>query len=245
MRFAFIALLFCMPWAAQAQLGADTTRNADSTAGIVYNKLERDTIDWRPRSMRLSVDLAGPARLVLNDSAVYLEAAADIQFDNYHLVVEGGYANVEHGLPESPVYQQFYYAMNGVFGRVGVDVNLLGNSEKFGTNGAFFGVRYGQALFNDYLYFPPENNDLGWPVNSNGYEYTNTNASARWWEAVGSLRTQVWSGLHVGYSVRYRFGYQVISDVDHEPYAIPGMGRVNAIPWFVNAHVSWVLPFSR
>ncbi|MEL6535578.1 MAG: DUF6048 family protein [Bacteroidota bacterium] len=236
--FGILALL-CLSsigWA-QGTPGADSLASSDSIANPVYNQLKKEPIDWRPRALRVGIDLVGPGRLALSNNVTHVEGVADIQFHKYHFVLEGGGTTALYSLPGD-----FTYGMNGGFVRLGIDANLL--SLDYGSSGIYLGGRYGLTAFEDVLFiFPIEDDPSGWNDATSGIVRENTAMRAQWWEAAFGLRTVVWEGLTLGYTARFKFGYRNLVDVVNRPYAAPGYGRIEGLPWNITGYVIWSIPF--
>ncbi|HAA13088.1 MAG TPA: hypothetical protein DCE41_15915 [Cytophagales bacterium] len=238
-RLIGILVLLCISGASWAQgtPGADSLASADSIANPVYNRRNEEPIDWRPRALRVGIDLGGPGRLAFSNNVTHVEGVADVQFHKYHLVLEGGGTRANYGLEGN-----FNYGMEGGFVRLGVDANLL--SLDYGSSGIYLGARYGLAAFSDVLFIFPFEDSTGWDDASViGILNENTAMRAQWWEAAFGLRTVVWQGLTLGYTARFKFGYSTLVEIENRPYATPGYGRVEALPWNMTAYVLWSIPF--
>ena len=214
----------------------DTTR-ADSTAPPIRRK-PKEPVDWRPSGLRVGVELAGPSQMIFQPTVRQFEAAADLQVHKYLAVVEVGQASFLY----QPTEGNFIYSSAGSYFRLGADINLIKPDPKF--NGIFVGVRHGRNSYVDrlFVFLPDERDGYGEQV----LNLENPAMRDRWWEVVASTKIQVWNGLFLGYSARYRFGYKNLADLQGQrPYAAPGIGRINGLNWRMSYYLQWRLPLSK
>lgn len=239
MRRLIITCLFFLGASAMVLGQSDTTTQVDSTEGIIYPKKNREPIDWRPSALRFGVDVSGPTRLIWQPTLQQFEGSVDLQIHKYHLVLEGGGASIFYGRQEVSSSDNYRYSSFGTFFRGGIDVNLMPLNPD--GSGIYFGARYARSFFRDVLFlFPRTVNGF---EDVNGTTSLNEEVQSTWWEITAGVKGQIWKGIALGTSARYRFGYQTLTSVNHRPFAAPGAGRVDGIPWTINVHIYYRIPF--
>ena len=146
------------------------------------------------------------------------EATADMHIKgNMFGVVEAGwlYANLER--------PDYHYKQYGVYGKLGIDYNLLKPKVPNSNDIVYGGVRYGFSNFNqqaEKITIP----GYYWP-DAPGETIPLSNMSAHWIELLFGVKAEVLKNLYIGMSFRFKF--RIISPKDEfsMPYIIPGYGN--------------------
>lgn len=181
------------------------------------------------KGLRVGVDVSKLAfPVIYNGERFGFEASADVHvFSNMFAVVEAGWLKVN--LDEA----MYHYQENGMYGRAGIDWNLL-KSRRPGSNDLVYaGVRYGFSLFNHWAdrvstpgYYWPDATDLSIPK---------TMLSAQWLELMLGVKGELLKNFYAGISFRFRFRFVHPNDPYSIPYQIPGYGVGNQ-KWAIGIH---------
>jgi hypothetical protein len=138
--------------------------------------------------------------------------------------------------------QNFHYLSNGIYGRLGVDLNIAKFESLKDHDLVFLGVRYGYSNFNQeakdiyYLnYWGGLNTDL--PTRS---------MSAHWGELVFGMKGQLFSNFFLGWTIRGKFPLFETNDPNIKPFIIPGLGKTTGeLPVAFTFTVSYRFPIFR
>jgi hypothetical protein len=181
--------------------------------------------------MFVQVDVASPvASAFSNGESFSMEAAAQLTIKKkYYPIVELGFANINKFTANNNGFDG-----GGLFGRVGVDFNLLKQKENSKpTNNLFLaGVRLGMSNFNyDITNLSIVDDYWG---GSEALIYNNKNATKVWYEVVAGVRVEVLKNMYMGWTVRNK--NQITSDTDGSvsPWYIPGFGHNASNSWGFN-----------
>ena len=193
----------------------------------------------RIRGPRIGYDLASltllyfePERMIYTFSIDY-EAWQDI-----YPVIEFGYQNVviEH--------DNYRYGSSGIFGRGGVDINLLKYEQTNVYEMFYAGFRYGIAYMThqaDDIYV---RDDYFGDFSGGSIEENQLNA--HWISFVGGIRVEVFRNFFMGWSVLANFKLMQVEDANMEPYNIPGFGQGNKkASLIINYTVAYRIPLQR
>ena len=187
---------------------------------LLSNSLFSQTTGSRVRGPRIGYDAAGFALLYfeperrIHTFSVDFEALQDI-----YPVVEFGLQNV---LIEKDNYS---YSSDGLFARMGVDVNLL-KYEKTDVYEMFYaGIRYGLC----YMTHKADNVEIPedyFPGLSGG-SIPDQQVNAHWISFVGGVKAEVFRNFFMGWSVSANFKLIQVNNENMNPYNIPGFGKGN------------------
>lgn len=181
---------------------------------------QTNTDEWRIEGPRIGIDLSRfllPALQTGNRHG--WEIQGDIPYKgNWFPTVELGmqwFDDKESG---------FHYMSNGVYGRIGTDINIVKFESLKDNDILFVGMRYGYSQFNQ------EVNQITY---SNYWGSLNTSIpqraiSAHWAEIVFGMKAEIYSNLFLGWSLRGKFPLVQTSDPHIKPYIIPGIGKTTA-----------------
>ena len=186
--------------------------------------------DFRPTELKLSVDAVPLFITAFSEVRKGYGFQATVDFDKYYLAFELGGQRTERG-------ESYRYHNEGNYWSVGPEVNLLKNAKS--GNALTFGMRYGQAKFNDRLTFTQSGTFFG----TIDTDASNPDLTARWMELTASLTVNVTKSLYMGYTVRYKVLRSVSGIGNMAPYDVPGFGLYedNTGVQF-NYYISWAIP---
>lgn len=180
------------------------------------NEVKADTIPLF-RGFAVSVDLAGPAQMLIGDYGQY-EAALRINLkDKYFPIFELGLGKADHNNDLTNIS----YKTSAPYARIGIDFNLLKN--KHDIYRLFAGVRYAFTSFK-YDLSHPGMTDPVWgniaPYNANGVKCT-----YQWFEAVIGVDAKMWGPIHLGWSIRYKSRLAYDDGPLGNSWYVPGYGK--------------------
>lgn len=195
----------------------------------------RDTArSFLPTGLRVGLDLIPYVRVPLGSRYEGFEVNADVDFYRYFLAVDFGRSAFRDSLRNG------FYANEGMFWRVGADVNFLLKDPD--RNMIFLGVRYAEATFANEAVITTTSQTFGQITQT----FTENNGAANWRELTGGLRVKVWKWLWMGYTFRFKFGLNVQGNDTLQPYDIPGFGLTfRNTAWGANYQVFIKIPFRR
>ncbi len=190
----------------------------------------------RVRGPRIGVDLASLALLYFDPGRMTLTFSADYEaWQDIYPVIEFGYQTVKL---EKDIYQ---YQSNGIFGRLGVDVNLLKYEQTNVYEMFYAGFRYGMS------YFTHKANDIVIPDDyfegiSDAYIVENQ-LNAHWISIVGGVRAELFDNLFMGWSVLANIKLAQVKDTNMVPYNIPGFGKGDrTVSMQINYTIAYRIP---
>ena len=138
--------------------------------------------------------------------------------------------------------QTFHYLSNGVYGRVGVDLNITKFESLKDHDLVFLGIRYGYAQFNQ------EVNDIYYLNYWGGINTSLARSpmSAHWAELVFGMKGQIFSNFFLGWTFRGKFPLLQTNNPNIKPYIIPGFGKTTGtVPFAFTFTVSYRFPIFR
>ena len=188
----------------------------------------------KPTGLRLGTDLIALGKTVFGSPLSGWELNADMDFGRYYLAVDYGSWSRKDSLENG------YYANDGRYFRVGVDVNmLLKDPDK---NMVFFGFRYGRSAYSEQLNYEFTTDDFG----TTQKELSNPDVTAQWGELTGGLRVKIWKYIWMGYTARMKFLPSVKNNPELETYDIPGYGKTfKNVYWGFNYQIFYRIPFKK
>lgn len=193
-----------------------------------------DTLErsYVPTGVRFGVDMISIIRTPIEPKFSGWEAAADIDFDRYYLVLEAGRWSRDLSSENDT------YSNRGNFWRAGVDVNFLKNDPE--RNNFFLGFRYARGSFSEQLIARVNDPVFGEGIIQN----ENIDVGASWAELTTGLRVRMFSVLWMGYTIRYKFGLNTNESSGLVPYDVPGYGRTDKnTTWGFTYYVLVRVPF--
>jgi hypothetical protein len=191
----------------QVQIEEDTTRVRPPKPP----KVKKEPEEFIPTSVKLGLDLNSFSRNLWDENKTFQEIQVDVDFRHYLLALEFGTAEV------TEMSEAFSYQNKGSYYRVGPDINFLYKPEHH--HAVFVGIRYASSTYDDELDYDTED-----AFGTTRISSSNDNAKAQWAELVTGTKINIWKGLFIGFTIRYKFLKSVKSG-DLEPYWIPGFGE--------------------
>lgn len=167
----------------------------------------------RTNGIRIGVDIGKAANYLVSDRTnLGAEVSADVGFRNILFVAEAGYGQITI---DKPAYT---YNSDGVYGRIGVEKNML----KTGDDGVFIGARYGVCRM-DFQAQNVQIADQFWE--SAERNFPQQSVVAHWLEGTASVKTKVFGGFYMGFTIRLKFRLVTTGEPIFDPIQIPGFGR--------------------
>jgi len=179
--------------------------------------IQKDSIPML-RGFSVSVDLAGPAQLLLGDYGE-IEGALRLNLhDQYFPIIEIGYGKANHDEDE---VTGISYKTQAPYFRIGCDLNLLKN--KHTGNRLYGGLRYAFTSYNVDIHRPDLQDPVwGWdtPVSIEG-----ESCNQHWIEAVFGVDAKVFGPFHLGWNVRYKRRISHKDTSAGQTWYVPGYGK--------------------
>ena len=167
-----------------------------SQAQLKMFRMEQDSVPFF-RGFAVSVDLVGPAMLMLSDHGEYEGALRINLHDQWFPIFEAGIGRANH---ERDEVTEITYKTTAPYFRIGMDWNIL--RKKHGPNRMYAGFRYAFTAFKTDII----REDLPDPVwqTMSGFGVKDLSCSMHWLEVVFGIDAKVAGPLHLGWSVRYK-----------------------------------------
>lgn len=185
--------------------------------------------------LRIGFDVGRIANYFLQNRKNFgLEACADVGYQKWLGVVEAGYARNTDG--RAGLYD---HVSNGIYGRLGVERNML----RGGDDAVFWGLRYGVGRV-AYRYDFYTVQDTVWGAATRSVPQSA--GLMHWGEVVGGLKGKIWNNFYLGFTLRFRVRLADNIDSDTGPILMPGFGRASESTQFgVSYYVSYRIPFKK
>jgi len=169
------------------------------------------------RGLAVSVDLVGPAQLLLSDYGQY-EASLRVNLkDKYFPVFELGYGKAD----AEDVTTQVSYKTSAPYARAGIDFNVLKN--KHDIYRAYVGFRYAFTTFKYDIYSP----DVVDPVwgDHGQWGVTGISSNYHWLEGAFTIDAKIWGVVRMGWSFRYKRRVASKKTQYGNLWYVPGYGK--------------------
>lgn len=174
----------------------------------------QDTL--RTYGPRIGIDMARFAYIFADPSEIGAEFSIDAEvYKNVYPIFELGYSRI------SESEDLFDYSSGGPYARLGIDYNLLANSDRSIHHTISAGFRYGVSVFSHRAENVVIPNDYWGNYTLDTYENTLT---GNWIELVGGIRSEVATNFFMGWSVRYKILLNPEMDPQVPPQLVPGFG---------------------
>jgi hypothetical protein len=174
----------------------------------------------RVRGLRIGYDMAGWSLLYFDPGRIIQTLSIDYEaWQDIYPVIEFGFQNV---LLEE---EDYTYGSQGIFGRAGVDVNLLKYEGNHIYEMMYAGFRYGLSYFTHYAEDIRLHND--YYGGQEGVSIPENQLNAHWISVVGGVRVEVFNNFFMGWSVLANLKLAQVKDEAMAAYNIPGFGRGN------------------
>lgn len=189
---------------------------------------EKETKPALLNGLTVQVDIASLAYDFISSGETY-SSEASVQADlkhKYFPIVEVGFGGADKVTADN-----IGFKTNGLFGRVGVDLNLLKQKEGAKpTNNLFLaGVRLG---FTSFLY------DISNVTISDNYwgttevlNYEKQSATKIWYEIVAGVKVEVIKNIYMGWTVRTKNLLNKNAEGEVSPWYVPGFGVNTSSTW--------------
>ena len=194
------------------------------------------------KGIRVGIDVS---KLILpiiyKGERVGFEATADMHVKgNFFAVAEAGWLNVN--LDRTTPDFSYKYKENGMYGKLGIDYNMLKSRRPNSNDIVYGGVRYAISTFSHQatgITIPGH----FWPDESNG-EILKKNLNAHWIELLFGLKAEIFTNFYLGATFRLKFSIVPPKDDYSKPYMIPGFGNGNSnFAIGLNYYVSYNIHF--
>lgn len=175
----------------------------------------QDTL--RTYGPEIGVDISGLAHLFA--SPPRFGAGANLSLGitpDLYPAIELGYSGMSDSVDGSA------YSSAGMYGRIGLDYNILPLSDPSVHHRVYFGFRYALSVFRhqaENIRIPGEY----W--GDYVIEQYENSLQAHWLELVGGVRAEVLPNFFMGWSVRYAILLNPDMDPQITPLMIPGFGK--------------------
>lgn len=174
----------------------------------------QDTL--RTYGPRFGIDLARFAYILADPSEIGAEVSVDFELlRNLYPVIEFGYNSI------STEEDLFHYSAGGVYGRAGMDYNLLKLKDRSAHHTITVGARYGISVFNHRAEDIYVLNDYWGDYPGGSYE---KDLKGHWVELVAGIKAELVSNLFMGWTLRYRILVNPDMDPLVPPQLVPGFG---------------------
>ncbi len=189
---------------------------------------EKETKPALLNGLTVQVDIASLAYNLISNGGTY-SSEASVQADlkhKYFPIVEVGFGGADKVTADN-----IGFKTNGLFGRVGVDLNLLKQKEGAKpTNNLFLaGVRLG---FTSFLY------DISNVTISDNYwgttevlNYEKQSATKIWYEIVAGVKVEVIKNIYMGWTIRTKNLLNKNAEGEVSPWYVPGFGVNTSSTW--------------
>lgn len=176
---------------------------------------EQDTL-FSP-SIRIGADLSGFVRNIWERETLPVEFSVDFEWrKNHFIAAEAGWLNVE------VAKETHEYTAGGYFFRAGADFNILERSPEHPNDVLLLSLRYGFGKLDheapNIIISDPLWGDYQTGIDAETY-------SAHWLEAGIGMKSEIFSNVFLGWSLRGRLRVSSTSDPGMEPYRISGFGK--------------------
>ncbi len=203
------------------------------SVGIDAQKTKKPEVDQTPffNGITIQADVASTISSVLSGGEIYsYEGSAQVDLKHkFFPVFEIGY-----GGANKISNNDINFKTNGLFSRIGIDINLLSpKKDEAPTSNLFLaGVRLGMSNF-PYSISNAIITDDYWG-GSQSINYTNNISTKLWYEIVAGVRVEVTKSVFMGWTVRIRnlLSKDVTGEVS--PWYIPGYGTNADNNWGFN-----------
>ena len=195
--------------------------------------------EGRVRGPRIGYNAGSLALLYFEPERSIHTFSVDYEFkQDIYPVLEFGWQNVEISK------DAYRYNSDGVFAKMGVDINLFNYDNPVDYDMGFAGVRYGMSYFAQSA----GNIDIeeGYWGNLEDGEVSEKKMNAHWLSVGGGLRAEVFNNFFMGWSFFANIRFAQTRDRNMSPYNIPGFGdgskRFNII---INYSLYYRIPIAK
>ncbi len=207
----------------------------ENTAEKEEDKTDTLQVSFRPKGIRIGIDMLGLAKKTFGTDRSELEFSADVEIHRYLVNFEYGQFESTQSGSDSSIYQN-----KGNYFRTGIDINLF--KKDTDVNVLFFGLRYGQASFDDQLQHVQTNDLFG----DGNFDRSNNSINARWYEVTSGIKLQIAHNFWLGFTNRLKFSLKMDKSESLTPFEVPGYGRgADTNTWGFNYLLMYQIPFKK
>lgn len=168
-------------------------------------------------SIRIGTDLSGFIRNIWERETLPVEFSVDVEWrKNHFIAAEAGWLNV------AVAKETHEYTAGGYFFRAGADFNILERSPEHPNDVLLLSLRYGFGKIEheapNIIISDPLWGDYQTAIDAETYK-------AHWLEAGIGMKSELFHGVFLGWSLRGRLRISSTSDPGMEPYRISGFGK--------------------
>ena len=186
----------------------------------------------------VGLDVFGFLNQALGSDTKSAEASVEVNLLNrFFPVVEVGYAAIETSGEDTDIF----YKSSAPYFRIGMNYNVFYKKPHL-PGQLLVGLRYGYSSF-EYDVNAPALTDPNWGHTSVPFAYEGVKSNASWVEVCAGLKTQVYKGFYMGFTVRYRSRLSQKVHENSEPYYIPGFGKNGSTNVGLTYNLIYKLPF--
>ncbi len=202
--YIFFISLFCMGLSAFAQTDPKAEVTIEEVPVISFIRVGIDP-------SRYALSLLQPA----NRGGVEFSVDAKM-YKKLYPIAEGGYTFAEHKADD------FTFKADGVYGRIGMDYNMLNPADLNDHDAFTLGFRFAGSFYSQQADDVFLNNRYGSTTRNVPAE----NLSAYWTEITVGVKAEAFKNFYVGWTGRGKLRFRK-SGAQMTPYIIPGYGRLS------------------
>ena len=218
-----ILLMLPLSLAAQAPTTADTVAKPFKP-------------NFKPASLRIGTDILALVNSNVQAGFKGWELAADTEIHRYLLVADFGHSEEDISSDSAS------YGNKGNYWRIGIDANFLTRDPD--KNVFFIGLHYGRSSYDEGMTFIPTAVEQQFWGSDAIISYSNRNMKAGWLELNTGLKVQIWKGIHLGYTARFKFGLSQDKSRDMLTHSVPGYGSTDReTAWGFSYYIFYRIPF--
>lgn len=173
--------------------------------------------EWRYEGPRFGLDLSRFVMTAFQPADRWgWEVQADYPYKgNFFPTVEAGMMWLDDER------ENFHYESDGMYGRVGLDMNILKFDGLSDNDVLTLGFRYGYSRFNQSA------SDINYSNFWGNWDSSipEEKMSAHWGELVFGMKGEVFRNFFIGWSLRIKFLLSQTQSEELDPYIIPGLGK--------------------
>lgn len=203
--------------------------------GIAQTITIEKSYEW-VRGIRLGCDVSRFGLPIFQKGRNGAEFSIDTELKrNFYPIFEAGFENSKVN------NDRIGYKLNGIYGRLGLDYNILNREDPTSRNVFLLGIRYG---------FATSKQETDWNISGdywgNAPKGSSSNVlGSHWMELAVGLKVEVLKNVFLGWSLRERILFSS-TKVDNYPYSIPGFGNgANSSNLGMNYSIYYSIPLMK
>jgi len=190
---------------------------------------------WIPSQIKVGGDLSYLGVNLISKEKNQFELTADIDVNRFFITGDYGFAEWKF------TDEDYAYNNSGIYFRAGIDYNFIKIDED--NNTIYIGFRYASSQFNENFEYAIID-----PIYGNYTENIQvTGRNGRWFEGVVGMKIQVWKGLFLGWTARFKFAKKISSPpATFNNFWIPGYGKSSRESvWGLNYQIFYRIPLRK